>query len=222
MKPFVFRDEWHFFKFPFLMFGSIPVTNFWEDRPEDSILRTLTEEEKAYIGTGAQLGLDAFATINEAFFSNRPIPLDRPLLFRLVMARTDLYTTIALLKFLPNELWNALYHAHQSAEKSLKACLLSKGVPENDVRRHRHDLPALLEACAQYDERIGKRRALLPCMTWKNEWRYTPYDFPKEVVVNMFDCAMILLADVVHALLPSSSNQWPSRVPILGDSASHP
>lgn len=218
VKQFVFRGEWHFFKFPLLMFGSIPVTNFWEDRPADSILQTLTKDEKAYIGTGAQLGLDAFFTINQAFFSNRAIPLERALLFRLVMARTDLYTTIALLKFLPSELWNALYHGHQAAEKSLKAYLLSKGVPDEELRKRRHDLATLLEDCGGYNETIGKRRALLPFMTWKNDWRYTPHDFPKEAVVNMFDCAMILLADVVHALVPSLSTQWPSQVAVLGDS----
>lgn len=213
IKPFVFRDQWHFFKFPFVMYGSFPSTHFWEQCPDDSVLQTLTDIEKGMIGAGAQLGLDAYFTINAAFFSNRPWPLHQDILFRLVMARTDLYTTVALLKFLPNELWNALYHGHQSAEKSLKALLIARGLTDRTLRReHRHDLATLLERCAGFHPVFAERAVLLPHMKWDNDWRYTPYAFPKQQVVSMFDCAMILLADVVHALLQKDSGNWPSQV----------
>ena len=213
IKPFVFRDEWHFFKLPFVIYGSFPATHFWENRPADAVLETLTDEERALIGTGAQLGVDAFFTINRAFFSNRQSPLDRNVLNRLVMARTDLYTSVALLKYLPSELWNALYHGHQSAEKSLKALLLARGHSDGAMRReHRHDLASLLARCATSDTVFAERAPLLAGMHWENDWRYTPYAFPKQTVANMFDGALILLADVVHSLIPGHGGQWPSRV----------
>lgn len=220
VQPFVFRGEWHFFKFPFLMFGSIPIWNFWEDRPSDDVLNSLTHDEQALIGTRGQLGLDAFFTINRAFYSSSARPLDEALMFKLVMARTDLYTTIALLKFLPDDLWNAMYHLHQSAEKGLKTFLSARGAADKQLRKqHGHDLVSLLDQCASLDGRFASRRALLPHLAWSNDWRYTPYNFEKERVANMFDCAMILLADVVDALVPGGST-WPSRVHILGEERS--
>jgi hypothetical protein len=177
------------------------------------VLATVSEEEMATIGGGGQLGLDAFTTINRVFFPTSLATLDRRVLFKLVMARTDLYTTVALLKFMPHELWNALYHGHQSAEKSLKAFLSAKGVTDKAMQReHRHDLGSLLQRCAELDQRFSPREALLPYMAWDSDWRYTPFSFHKQAVVNMFDCAMILLADVVDALAPSPHSAWPSRV----------
>jgi hypothetical protein len=212
-KPFVFRDQWSFFRYPFLFFGSIPVVQFWEDRPEPSVLDALTDEEKAYIGTNGQLGLDAFMTINKAFFPTDRTLLPRHLLFRLIMARTDLYTTVALLKYVPDELWNPLFHAHQAAEKALKVYLLSHGHSSERLRkRHGHNLKTLLADCADHDQRFSRWPPLLESMAWDQDWRYTPYEFPKQVVVNMFDGAIILLADVVDALLPTATGYWPTRV----------
>ena len=215
IKPFVFRDEFEYFIYGAMAFGrGFTFDKFWESGLSELKKSTLTSDETEHCTRQFGLGWKCWMKINELFYSDMGSDVPRETAYRLVMSRTDLLTVVALCKY-QDEMWNPLYHGHQAAEKALKAFLFSRGYSDGKLKGLGHDLGSVLKDCCTLAPVFEGYRALLPHMKWQNQWRYEPLNIPKQHVINMYDGALQMLAQVVDIVLrenPSDSIFRPSSL----------